>query len=71
MSIQQKFQFVNTFCLVVSYLHEVEVALDEAHTMRFTEILDELSTASQFIIITHNRATMHTGRGRTLWRDNR
>jgi len=60
MSIQQKSQFVNTFCLVVSYLYEVEVALDEAHTMHFTKIFDELSTTSQFILITHNRATMHT-----------
>ena len=39
-------------------LDEVDAALDEANTIRFAAILDELSRASQFIIITHNRATM-------------
>jgi len=40
-------------------LDEVEAALDEANTVRFTKILQELSLESQFILITHNRATMH------------
>ncbi len=40
-------------------LDEVEAALDEANTIRLTKILHELSTESQFILITHNRATMH------------
>lgn len=40
-------------------LDEVEAALDEANTVRFTKILHELSEQSQFILITHNRATMH------------
>ncbi len=40
-------------------LDEVEAALDEANTLRFTKILHELSHQSQFIIITHNRVTMH------------
>lgn len=40
-------------------LDEVEAALDEANTLRFTKILHELALQSQFIIITHNRATMH------------
>ena len=40
-------------------LDEVEAALDEANTLRFTKILDELTQHSQFIIITHNRVTMH------------
>ncbi len=40
-------------------LDEVEAALDEANTERFTEILRELAEHSQFIIITHNRVTMH------------
>ncbi len=40
-------------------LDEVEAALDEANTLRFTKILQELSKQSQFILITHNRATMH------------
>lgn len=40
-------------------LDEVEAALDEANTLRFTKILRELAERSQFILITHNRATMH------------
>lgn len=40
-------------------LDEVEAALDEANTQRFTQILTELTMQSQFIIITHNRVTMH------------
>ncbi|MBI2444091.1 MAG: AAA family ATPase [Candidatus Magasanikbacteria bacterium] len=40
-------------------LDEVEAALDEANTLRLVRILRELTTRSQFIIITHNRVTMH------------
>ncbi|PWB38779.1 MAG: hypothetical protein C3F02_01665 [Parcubacteria group bacterium] len=40
-------------------LDEVDAALDEANSVRFGEILDELSSKTQFIAITHNRATMH------------
>lgn len=39
-------------------LDEVDAALDESNTVRFASILQELSKNSQFIIITHNRATM-------------
>ncbi len=39
-------------------LDEVDAALDEANTVRFANILDELRKLSQFIIVTHNRATM-------------
>jgi len=39
-------------------LDEVDAALDESNTIRFASILQELSEKSQFIIITHNRATM-------------
>lgn len=53
-------------CAILSYnpspfvvLDEVEAALDEANTRRFAEIVTELSAQSQFIIITHNRVTMH------------
>ncbi|MBI2038032.1 MAG: AAA family ATPase [Candidatus Magasanikbacteria bacterium] len=53
-------------CAILSYnpapfvvLDEVEAALDESNTRRFAEILAELSSRSQFIIITHNRVTMH------------
>lgn len=40
-------------------LDEVDAALDEANSIRFAEIIDELSSQTQFITITHNRATMH------------
>jgi chromosome segregation protein len=39
-------------------LDEVDAALDEANTYRFAEILEELRRCTQFIVITHNRATM-------------
>ncbi|MFA6428592.1 MAG: AAA family ATPase [Candidatus Buchananbacteria bacterium] len=40
-------------------LDEVDAALDEANSERFALIVEELSQKSQFIVITHNRATMH------------
>lgn len=40
-------------------LDEVEAALDETNTQRFVRIMKELSEQSQFILITHNRVTMH------------
>ena len=42
------------FCL----LDEVDAPLDDANIGRFNEMVREMSTGSQFIIITHNRATM-------------
>ncbi|MFZ2681757.1 MAG: AAA family ATPase [Patescibacteria group bacterium] len=39
-------------------LDEVDAALDEANTVRFANILNELRLHTQFIVITHNRATM-------------
>ncbi len=39
-------------------LDEVDAALDEANTVRFANILDELQKLTQFIVVTHNRATM-------------
>lgn len=39
-------------------LDEVDAALDEANTHRFAGIIEELSHKTQFIVITHNRATM-------------
>jgi chromosome segregation protein len=40
-------------------LDEVDAALDEANSERFAEIVDNLKDKTQFICITHNRATMH------------
>ncbi len=39
-------------------LDEVDAALDEANSERLASILDELSHKTQFIVITHNRASM-------------
>ena len=39
-------------------LDEVDAALDEANSERLARILDDLSHKTQFIAITHNRATM-------------
>ena len=43
-------------------LDEVDAALDEANSLRFAEILESLSRKAQFIVITHNRATMEKAR---------
>jgi len=42
------------FCL----LDEVDAPLDEANIGRFNEMVREMSSFSQFIIITHNKSTM-------------
>jgi chromosome segregation protein len=42
------------FCL----LDEVDAPLDEANIGRFNDMIREMSSFSQFILITHNRATM-------------
>jgi chromosome segregation ATPase len=39
-------------------LDEVDAALDESNSIKFANILDELSFKTQFVVITHNRATM-------------
>jgi len=40
------------------FLDEVDAALDEANVSRFRELLTELSTSTQFVVITHNRGTV-------------
>ncbi|MBF8280907.1 MAG: smc, chromosome segregation ATPase, chromosome segregation protein [Candidatus Magasanikbacteria bacterium] len=40
-------------------LDEVDAALDESNSIRFAEIIDQLADKTQFIVITHNRATMY------------
>ncbi|MEA2640056.1 MAG: chromosome segregation protein, partial [Chloroflexota bacterium] len=42
------------FCM----LDEVDAALDEANVQRFAATLREMATQTQFIVVTHNRATM-------------
>jgi chromosome segregation protein len=42
------------FCL----LDEVDAPLDEANGARFNAMLSDMSTLSQFIVITHNKKTM-------------
>ncbi|MDD5710488.1 MAG: AAA family ATPase [Candidatus Colwellbacteria bacterium] len=40
------------------FLDEVDAALDERNARRFGEILKEFAQRTQFVIVTHNRATM-------------
>ena len=40
------------------FLDEVDAALDERNAKRFGEIVKEFSKKTQFVIVTHNRATM-------------
>jgi len=42
------------FCI----LDEVDAPLDEANVGRFTRLISDMSTHTQFIIVTHNRKTM-------------
>ncbi|MCX2726940.1 chromosome segregation protein SMC [Thermomicrobium sp. 4228-Ro] len=42
------------FCV----LDEVDAALDEANVLRFRSVLERLATRTQFLVITHNRATI-------------
>ncbi|GER93425.1 chromosome segregation protein SMC [hot springs metagenome] len=39
-------------------LDEVDAPLDESNTVRFAQMIKELSRETQFIVITHNRTTM-------------
>ena len=39
-------------------LDEIDAALDEKNTHRFAELVKEFSKKTQFVLITHNRATM-------------
>jgi len=56
---------VALICAILSYspspfvvLDEVDAALDEANSVRYAEILERLSERTQFIVVTHNRASM-------------
>ena len=39
-------------------IYEVDAALDEKNAKRFGQILKTFSDKTQFVVITHNRATM-------------
>jgi chromosome segregation protein len=39
-------------------LDEVDAALDESNSRKFAEIIHDLADKTQFIVVTHNRATM-------------
>lgn len=44
------------FCI----LDEVDAPLDDANVSRFAEMVEEMSSSSQFLIITHNKTTMES-----------
>jgi chromosome segregation protein len=39
-------------------LDEVDAALDDANVGRFNELVSEMSSGSQFLVITHNKGTI-------------
>ncbi|MBM3205100.1 chromosome segregation protein SMC, partial [Candidatus Uhrbacteria bacterium] len=39
-------------------LDEVDAALDESNSRKFADIIDSLADKTQFVVVTHNRATM-------------
>jgi len=56
---------IGLICAIIScnpapfvILDEVDASLDEANSERLAKILDDLSRKTQFILITHNRASM-------------
>lgn len=59
---------VALICAILAYhpspfvvLDEVDAALDESNSVRFADIVEQLSMRTQFIVITHNRASMSKG----------
>ncbi len=44
------------FCV----LDEVDAPLDDANVTRFTNLIQQMSAQTQFIVITHNKHTMQT-----------
>ena len=56
------------FCV----LDEVDAMLDDANVVRFSEVLQDLSKKTQFVVITHNRQTVQAAEivyGITMGRD--
>ncbi|MCE2407654.1 MAG: AAA family ATPase, partial [Pseudomonadales bacterium] len=42
----------------VCILDEVDAPLDERNVVKFVELLEQMSSGTQFVVITHNPATM-------------
>jgi len=57
-SIAALFSLISVSSPPFLFLDEVDAALDERNAKRFGEILKEFSKHTQFVIVTHNRATM-------------
>ena len=57
-SIAALFSLISVSAPPFLFLDEVDAALDERNARRFGEILQEFSKKTQFVIVTHNRATM-------------
>lgn len=57
-SIALIFAVVGTSSPPFLVLDEIDAPLDEANSQRFARLLKELASRTQFILITHNRATM-------------
>lgn len=57
-SVALLFAIINTNPPPFLVLDEVDAALDESNSQRFSRILKESSSRTQFILITHNRETM-------------
>ncbi|PIR97729.1 MAG: hypothetical protein COT89_03060 [Candidatus Colwellbacteria bacterium CG10_big_fil_rev_8_21_14_0_10_42_22] len=57
-SIAALFSLISISAPPFLFLDEVDAALDERNAKRFGEILKEFSHKTQFVIVTHNRATM-------------
>ena len=42
----------------VCLLDEVDAPLDDANVVRFADLIEEMSSEVQFVVITHNKLTM-------------
>lgn len=59
-SISALFAIVAAMDPPFAVLDEIDAALDEANARKFSKILSELATNTQFVMITHNRSTMES-----------
>jgi len=59
-SIAALFSLISVSSPPFLFLDEVDAALDESNARKFGDILKEFSKETQFVIVTHNRATMES-----------